>query len=66
MGHVVRSDIIYDAQGQSRGFGQVMMASEDNAQEAVKALNGLSVEGKIINVKIDTHLQSLNQELNFL
>jgi RNA recognition motif-containing protein len=36
--------------GRSRGFGFVEMASNDDAQKAITALNGRDVEGRQLNV----------------
>lgn len=45
--------IIFDSStGQSRGYGFVEMSSEEAAQVAVEALNGLEIEGRKITVSI--------------
>ncbi len=36
--------------GKSRGFGFVEMPSEDEAQSAIKGLNGKELKGQILNV----------------
>ncbi|MBP7566125.1 MAG: RNA-binding protein [Burkholderiaceae bacterium] len=38
--------------GQSKGFGFVEMASAEDAQAAIKGLNGMSVEGRSIVVNL--------------
>ena len=50
-GEVVEARIITDREtGRSRGFGFVTMASNDSAQNAIRALNGHSIEGRAIVV----------------
>jgi len=36
--------------GQSKGFGFIEMAHEGEAQDAIKALNGTSIKGRVIKV----------------
>lgn len=36
--------------GQSRGFGFVEMSSQDEAQQAIKSLNGTQLEGRTLTV----------------
>ena len=51
VGTVVTAKIIYDRYtNQSRGFGFVEMATEEEAQEAVNKLNGEEVAGRQITV----------------
>ncbi|OGI20001.1 MAG: hypothetical protein A3B68_01190 [Candidatus Melainabacteria bacterium RIFCSPHIGHO2_02_FULL_34_12] len=50
-GEVASAKVIVDRRtGRSRGFGFVEMGTEDGAQQAVEALNGLEVKGRAINV----------------
>jgi len=50
-GTVKWADVATDpASGASRGFGFVMMGSEQEAQRAVAALNGSGHEGKLLKV----------------
>ena len=50
-GTVESATVITDrATGQSRGFGFVEMASNDEAQKAIAALNGRDVQGRQLNV----------------
>lgn len=50
-GSVVSATVITDKfSGRSKGFGFVEMASEKEAQEAVKKLNGQSLDGRNITV----------------
>jgi cold-inducible RNA-binding protein len=52
-GTVVESNLITDrATGRARGFAFVTMSSEDEAQNAVTALNGKSIDGRAIVVNI--------------
>lgn len=51
-GQVQTVNIIKDKfTGQSRGFGFVEMATVEEAQKAIEALNGYSFEGRAIVVK---------------
>ena len=50
-GEVVEARIITDREtGRSRGFGFVTMANNDGAQNAIRALNGHSLEGRALVV----------------
>lgn len=50
-GEVVSANIIMDKFTQkSRGFGFVEMAEKDQAENAIRELNGRSVDGRTINV----------------
>ncbi|MCJ7804180.1 RNA-binding protein [Patescibacteria group bacterium] len=50
-GEVVSATVITDKfSGRSKGFGFVEMSSEKEAQEAVKKLNGQSLDGRNITV----------------
>ena len=50
-GTVVSAQVITEREtGRSKGFGFVEMASEQEAQAAINALNGYSLKGRAINV----------------
>ncbi|MEO6404774.1 MAG: RNA-binding protein [Ferruginibacter sp.] len=52
-GAVSSAKIITDRMtGQSRGFGFVEMASDDEANEAMKALNNKDIEGRPMSVSV--------------
>ena len=50
-GNVVSAQVITDRDsGRSKGFGFVEMGSDQEAQAAVSALNGMAIEGRNITV----------------
>jgi cold-inducible RNA-binding protein len=52
IGEVISANIVKDRySGNSRGFGFVEMGSEENAQEAIKKLNGAELAGRKIVVQ---------------
>ena len=52
-GEVVSVIILTDrATGRSRGFGFVEMSSPEDAQAAIKSLNGQEVGGRALNVSL--------------
>jgi len=52
-GNVVSAQVVKDRDtGRSRGFGFVEMSTEEEAQAAVKNLNGSDVDGRKIVVNI--------------
>jgi len=52
-GTVVESNLITDrSTGRARGFAFVTMSSDEEAQNAVSAMNGKSVDGRAIVVNI--------------
>lgn len=52
-GEVMQVRIILDREtGRPRGFGFVTMASEEDAQKAIDALNGQNIEGRPLTVNI--------------
>lgn len=51
VGSVVSAKIITDRRsGRSKGFGFVEMETEEQAQEAIRKLNGNEVQGRVISV----------------
>jgi cold-inducible RNA-binding protein len=52
-GQVVSAQIIMDRNtGRSKGFGFVEMVNDDEAQEAIKCMNGANYYGRRITVNI--------------
>lgn len=52
-GTVVSAQVVKDREtGRSRGFGFVEMSSEEEAENAVKNLNGADIDGRKIVVNI--------------
>lgn len=50
-GPVSSAKVITDREtGRSRGFGFVEMASDNEAKEAIKGLNGMDIEGRALSV----------------
>jgi RNA recognition motif-containing protein len=57
-GDVVSARVVMDRRsGRSKGFGFVEMGSEDQAKQAMDALNGFEVKGRPINVSIARNQQ---------
>ncbi|TPX33116.1 hypothetical protein SmJEL517_g03931 [Synchytrium microbalum] len=52
-GNVVRADVAQDAQGRSRGYGTIVMATPQEAQAAVTQFNGTDLQGRTIEVRED-------------
>ena len=53
VGSVTSADVIMDREsGRSRGFGFVEMASDDEAQAAIKSLDGKELDGRTIMVSV--------------
>ncbi|KAI8916755.1 hypothetical protein DFJ77DRAFT_353679 [Powellomyces hirtus] len=53
VGNVQRADIAVDNQGRSRGYGQVLMSTVEEAQLAIETLKGRDVGGRPIEVRED-------------
>ena len=52
-GTVVETNLMMDrATGRPRGFGFITMSSEEEAQKAIEALNGASLDGRNLTVNI--------------
>lgn len=52
-GEVYSANVITDKfSGQSKGFGFVEMSNDTEAQEAIKSLDGSSLEGRTIGVSV--------------
>ncbi len=52
-GEVTKAQVITERDtGRSRGFGFVEMASSDDAQKAISALNGRNVDGRQLTVNV--------------
>jgi len=52
-GKVSSAKVMMDREtGKSKGFGFVEMASAEQAQAAIEALNGMSVDGRTISVSL--------------
>lgn len=52
-GTVVEANLMTDrATGRARGFGFVTMSTEEEAQNAVSAMNGQSLDGRALTVNI--------------
>ena len=57
-GKVERAKVVMDRDsGRSRGFGFVTMTNSNEAQAAIKALNGAEQEGRALNVREATPRQ---------
>jgi RNA recognition motif-containing protein len=52
-GTVVETNLVTDrATGRPRGFAFVTMSSDEEAQKAVGAMNGKSIDGRAVNVSV--------------
>jgi len=52
-GNVLETNLMTDrATGRPRGFGFVTMSSPEEAQKAVEAMNGKSIDGRALTVNI--------------
>jgi cold-inducible RNA-binding protein len=52
-GTVTEANLMMDrATGRPRGFGFITMSSDEEAQKAVEALNGTSLDGRALTVNI--------------
>ena len=54
-GTVERADVALDESGKSRGYGTVRYATEAQAVNAIRTLNGLDFEGRILTVRMDKY-----------
>jgi RNA recognition motif-containing protein len=52
-GNVIETKLMTDREtGRARGFGFVTMSTDDEAQAAITALNGVSIDGRALTVNI--------------
>lgn len=52
-GNVVSAKVMTDREtGRSKGFGFIEMGTDEEAQAAIEALNGMSVNGRAITVNV--------------
>jgi cold-inducible RNA-binding protein len=52
-GTVTEANLVMDRMsGRPRGFGFVTMSTEDEAQKAISALNGASIDGRAVTVNV--------------
>ena len=49
----VYADVKTDMEGRSKGFGIVRFATAENATAAIAAINGMDIEGRSIEVRLD-------------
>ena len=62
-GTVNSAKVIMDRDtGKSRGFGFVEFADENQAREAIKALDGATISGKALTVKVAEDKQTERRE----
>ncbi|CAM9554573.1 unnamed protein product, partial [Ectocarpus fasciculatus] len=51
-GEVKSTALVTDENGDSRGYGSVKMGTEEDARKAIKALNGIEIQGRSMLVKV--------------
>ena len=51
----MRADVALDESGRSRGYGTVKFATEAQAMNAIRTLNGADIEGRILTVRMDKY-----------
>ncbi len=52
IGEVVSASVVTGPDGRSRGFGFVEMANAEDADEAIRRVNGTSLDGRTIKVEL--------------
>ncbi|WFC96138.1 hypothetical protein MBRA1_002794 [Malassezia brasiliensis] len=52
-GNIQRADVALNADGRSRGFGTVLFASPEDAQNAVRLYHGYELNGRVLKVHFD-------------
>ena len=52
-GNIQRADVALNADGRSRGFGTVLFASPEDAQNAVRLYHGYEFNGRVLKVHFD-------------
>ena len=52
-GTVLRADVALSPENRSKGYGTVLMATEEDARRAVEMLNGFTWQSRILEVRID-------------
>ncbi|KAI8822531.1 uncharacterized protein EV422DRAFT_524332 [Fimicolochytrium jonesii] len=63
VGNVLRADVTVDNQGRSRGYGQIVMSTVEDAQAAIDTLNGRDINGRAIEVREDKFAAENNGNL---
>lgn len=48
----IRARLLYDNEGNSKGFGFVELSSEDEASQAIKNLSGESILGRKVQISL--------------
>ncbi|CBJ27692.1 RNA recognition motif-containing protein [Ectocarpus siliculosus] len=51
-GEVKSTALVTDENGDSRGYGSVKMGTEEDGRKAIKALNGIEIQGRSMLVKV--------------
>ncbi|KAI3617446.1 hypothetical protein CBS9595_003355 [Malassezia furfur] len=52
-GNIQRADVALNADGRSRGFGTVLFAAPEDAQNAVRLYHGYELNGRVLKVHFD-------------
>ncbi len=56
-GDVIRADVPLHHDGKSKGMGTVLFETERDAERAIRDFNGKSVEGRVVDVRLDKFAQ---------
>jgi RNA recognition motif-containing protein len=59
----LHASVALDNQGRSRGYGVVRFAGMDEAMAAVAEMNGATVSGRVLSVRLDKFAGELEEQM---